>query len=115
MPPILSRVRKQLQKASNRPGTLLTDPQAVKSVKVIYGREVAWEEFPEELSTASTSAVPARRPIRPIPNSSGDPAWLFDVEATHADFEGGSHEDGHGSGDEDDGNADPEPVSTLLS
>ncbi|KIJ22552.1 hypothetical protein M422DRAFT_72720 [Sphaerobolus stellatus SS14] len=53
----LSQVRKRVQAAAKRKGPILTDPRAVKSMKISNGREVAWEEIPEELATPTTPAT----------------------------------------------------------
>ncbi|KIJ25941.1 hypothetical protein M422DRAFT_55731 [Sphaerobolus stellatus SS14] len=52
----LNVARKKIQAAAKRRAPLLTDPRAIKSQKIIGGREIAWEEIPEELVPPGSSS-----------------------------------------------------------
>ncbi|KIJ29401.1 hypothetical protein M422DRAFT_269241 [Sphaerobolus stellatus SS14] len=49
----LKQLRKDVQKAVKREGSILSNPRAVKSVKLIDGKEIIWDEIPEESQATS--------------------------------------------------------------
>ncbi|KIJ32880.1 hypothetical protein M422DRAFT_52643 [Sphaerobolus stellatus SS14] len=112
----LTQVRKQLQAASKRKGAPLTDPRAIKSMKIINGREIPWEEIPEELATPSSSTeAPPRRIRNPVVGGAAS-AWQWgfsdgDYDSCMGRDTMGVYDEGEFR-EEDNGNEEePEPVS----